>query len=597
MIDQNHNLTNSMVTLRERILNHLKFIYRELPEDQLQEHCNDLITCMDIKEERQNIARRENYWSQADIALITYGDSIKKHGENPLKTLKKFLDCYTNKLINIIHILPFFPWSSDDGFAVLDYTSVNEGLGNWCDIKAISSDYDLMSDLVINHCSSRSIWFTNFIKNTEPGKDYFFTANDSDDLSEVVRPRTSPLLKKVNTPEGAKNVWCTFGWDQVDFDFQNPEIIKQFVKIIKFYLDNGVRIFRLDAVAFLWKVPGTKCIGLPETHEIIRLLRTLVEQKRHDALLITETNIPNRENLSYFGNGNEAHCIYNFSLPPLLINTLLTGDCSYLKEWMMSMPPAQDGTSYLNFIASHDGIGLRPLEGLITPSEIKKLIDTMRQFGAEISHRSVSDQEAIPYEINISLFDALKGTVSGPDGFGINRFICAHAIMLGLEGIPAIYIHSLLGTKNDHKKVKDSGQFRAINRHQYDLEELETLIKDPSIHHGEILENLKQLIAIRRKQPAFHPNATQFTLHLSNSMFGFWRQSPDRSQSIFCVSNVTVNTHTLHLSSINLIQTDDWVDLISGQDICPNFGIVELAPLQTVWISNRSSSQDSYQTG
>ena len=454
-----------------------------------------------------------------------------------------------------------------------------------------------MSDLVINHCSSRSIWFTNFIKNTEPGKDYFFTANDSDDLSEVVRPRTSPLLKKVNTPEGAKNVWCTFGWDQVDFDFQNPEIIKQFVKIIKFYLDNGVRIFRLDAVAFLWKVPGTKCIGLPETHEIIRLLRTLVEQKRHDALLITETNIPNRENLSYFGNGNEAHCIYNFSLPPLLINTLLTGDCSYLKEWMMSMPPAQDGTSYLNFIASHDGIGLRPLEGLITPSEIKKLIDTMRQFGAEISHRSVSDQEAIPYEINISLFDALKGTVSGPDGFGINRFICAHAIMLGLEGIPAIYIHSLLGTKNDHKKVKDSGQFRAINRHQYDLEELEPLIKDPSIHHGEILENLKELIAIRRQQPAFHPNATQFTLHLSNSMFGFWRQSPDRSQSIFCVSNVTVNTHILHLSSINLIQTDDWVDLISGQDICPNFGIVELAPLQTVWISNKSSSQEFYQTG
>ena len=597
MTSQDSDSINSLATLKERISNHLRVIFHDLPADQLQEHCNDLIKCMDIEEERRNAANRQNYWGPADVALITYGDSIKKHGETPLKTLKKFLDSHTNGLTNIIHILPFFPWSSDDGFAVLDYASVNEGLGSWRDIQAISLDYDLMSDLVINHCSSRSMWFTNFLKNAEPGKDYFFTANDSDDLSDVVRPRTSPLLKKVSTLEGDKHVWCTFGWDQVDFDFRNPEVIKQFVKIIKFYLDNGVRIFRLDAVAFLWKIPGTKCIGLPQTHEIIRLLRTLVEHKREDALLITETNIPNRENLSYFGNGNEAHCIYNFSLPPLLIYTLVTGDCSYLKEWMMSMPPAQDGTAYLNFIASHDGIGLRPLEGLVTKSEIETLVETMQQFGAEISHRAVSGQEAIPYEINISLFDALKGTVSGPDSFGVSRFICAHSIMLGLEGIPAIYIHSLLGTTNDHKKVKDSGQFRAINRHQYDIEELETLIKDPDKHHGEILKSMKKLIAVRRQQPAFHPNATQFTLHLSTSVFGFWRQSPDRSQSIFCLSNVTLKTHTLQLSSINLIQTDHWVDLISGQDIPSNFGIIELAPLQTVWISNKASSHKPNQAG
>ena len=593
MTVQNSVVIDAMETLRNRILNHLQVIYRDLTQDQLEIHCDHLIKLMNIKKERLNTTTRKNHWNQSDIAIITYGDSIKNRGQAPLKTLKAFLDRYADGLLNIVHILPFFPWSSDDGFSVMDYTSVNESLGSWSDIKAISSDYDLMSDLVINHCSSRSVWFTNFLKNADPGREYFFTADKGDDLTQVVRPRTTPLLKKVSTSEGDKHVWCTFGEDQIDFNFKNPEVIKEFVKIIKLYLDNGVRIFRLDAVAFLWKVPGTVCAGLPETHEIIRLFRTLIEQCRENALLVTETNIPNRENLSYFGNGNEAHCIYNFSLPPLLINTLVTGDCAYLKQWMMSMPPAQEGTAYLNFIASHDGIGLRPLEGLITTSEIKTLINTMQHFGAEISYRAVLEQEAIPYEINISLFDALKGTISGPDSFGIQRFICAHAIMLGLEGIPAIYIHSLLGTKNDNKKVKDSGQVRAINRHQYDLTALERLIKDPSTHHGEILESLKKLIAIRRRQPAFHPNATQFTLHLSNSIFGFWRQSPDRRQSIFCLSNVTVNTQRLRSASINLIQTDSWVDLLTNQEISPNSRFIELAPLQTVWISNEPSFEES----
>ena len=275
MTVQNSVLMDAMERLRNRILNHLQVIYRDLTQDQLEIHCDHLIKSMNIKEERLNTTTRKNHWNQSDIAVITYGDSIKKRGQAPLKTLKAFLDRYADGLMNIVHILPFFPWSSDDGFSVMDYKSVNESLGSWNDIKAISSDYDLMSDLVINHCSSRSIWFTNFLKNADPGREYFFTADSGYDLTQVVRPRTTPLLKKVSTCQGDKHVWCTFGEDQIDFNFKNPEVIKEFVKIIKLYLDNGVRIFRLDAVAFLWKVPGTGCVGLPETHEIIRLFRTL----------------------------------------------------------------------------------------------------------------------------------------------------------------------------------------------------------------------------------------------------------------------------------------------------------------------------------
>jgi len=570
--------------LRDHVRHHLDAIYRDHPAAGGLE--DELLALMRLEDAPLNAAAPVNHWDQRDVIAIAYGDSILREGEKPLRTLRRFLDDHCEGLVSGLHILPFYPWSSDDGFAVIDYSSVNEALGDWSDIEMLGWHYDLMADLVINHCSSRSLWFENFQKDIDPGRDYFFVASPEDDLSEVVRPRTSPLLMEVETPRGTRHVWCTFSHDQVDLDFRNPEVLKQFVSIIRQYLDHGVRIFRLDAVAFLWKIPGTRCINLEETHEVVRLLRTLVEHARPDALLITETNVPSAENLSYFGNANEAHCIYNFSLPPLLVNTLITGDCSYLKQWMMSMPPAQNGTAYFNFIASHDGIGLRPAEGLLSDSELATLIATMRGFGGHVSCRRLGNGEEHPYEINISLFDALRGTMDGPDDRVVERFICAHAIMLGMEGIPGIYIHSLLGTTNDYRRVENTGQLRAINRHQWDWEELSRELGSGDSSHAVVLRRLKRLLAIRRRQAAFHPNATQFTLHLGTALFGFWRQSMDRRQSIFCISNVSCVEQPLSLAAVNLIGTDDWMDLVSGQVVEDRGGVVTLQPYQSVWITN-----------
>ncbi len=571
--------------LHTRVINHVTQIY---PEQDAEVLATSLIKTMGLDKEFNEPERHKNHWNEKDIAVITYANTFLRDDETPLHTLKKFLTEHLKETISIVHILPFFPFSSDDGFSVIDYTQVNDSHGDWDDIEEIAGEFKLMSDLVINHCSSRSRWFEQLKAGEEPGKDYFFQASPEDDLSEVVRPRTNPLLKEVTTLDGEVYVWCTFSHDQVDLDFANPDVLLEFVNIIRLYLERGVSVFRLDAIAFLWKELGTNCINLPETHEIVRLLRTLIEYHTNDAIIITETNIPNRENLSYFGNANEAHMVYNFPLPPLLLHTLLTGSSKHLKTWLMSMPPAMMGTTYFNFIASHDGIGLRPVEGLLDDEEIQSLVATMQSFGGYISWRALDNGDNKPYEINITLYDALKGTVeNGPDEWQQARFICAHTIMLALEGIPAFYINSLLATENDYEKFKNTNNNRAINRHNWELNYLDTLLAGDT-HHAQIFNELKRIVAIRKLQPAFHPNATQFTLQLGEAVCGIWRQNLNRDQSIFAISNVTDKEQIILLSDINLIVTDNWKDLMSDNEVTEDQTELVLQPYQSVWLSNKS---------
>jgi len=570
--------------LKTRVIDHLTKIYPDINQENI---CDEIIQLMNFNNVIHKVKNHSNLWSENDIVAITYGDSIKKNNELPLETLHHFIHNYLENITSTIHILPFNPFSSDDGFSVINYSEVNQSLGEWKHINKIAKDFSLMADLVINHCSSRSLWFDNYKQGKHPGADYFIDVPADTDTSQVVRPRTSPLLRETETLDGTKHVWCTFSHDQVDLNFANPKVLLEFIKIIKLYLDNGVSLFRLDAVAFLWKKTGTPCINLIETHEIIRLLRLLIEHNNPKAIIITETNIPNKENLSYFGNANEAHLIYNFSLPPLILYTMLSGKSDLLKQWMMSMPPAQNGTSYFNFIATHDGIGLRPVEGILSDETVDEIAMLMKKFGGDISWRTMSDQSHRPYELNISLIDAMKGTFKGVDNYQINRFVTAHAIMLALEGIPAFYIHSLFATPNDHQKMQLSSNKRAINRHNWDYNDLTDLLQIESSIQHKVFTKLKSIMRIRKTQKAFHPNATQFTLHFEQSLFAFWRQSQDRSQSIFCIYNVTDSTQSFALSDVNLIELDNWRDLMTGHEYNDPREDVILAPYDFVWISNK----------
>lgn len=581
----NPSLHPETLRLRQRVSLHLEEIYRDKATPELAERIL-AVSGLGSKPPQQVANARK--WDETDVVTITYGDTLRNGGVRPLSVLLRFLNQELKGVVSGVHILPFSPYSSDDGFSVIDYDAVNPELGTWDDIEAIASDYKLMADLVVNHCSSQSLWFRNYLKGEDPGADYFIEESPETDLSRVVRPRSTPLLTKVDTVNGEKHVWCTFSADQVDLNFANPEVLCEMIRILRDYIGKGVRFFRLDAVAFVWKEPGTSCVHRPQTHEIIKLLRLVIENLEPTAVVITETNVPNRENLSYFGNDNEAHVIYNFSLPPLLINALLTGSSKYLKSWMMTMPPARQGRAYLNFIASHDGIGVRPAEGLLSGAEQENLLNALESFGGHISMRRMPDGLDKPYEVNISLFDAFKGTIKGgPDDWQVERFLCAHTVLLALEGIPAIYIHSLLATENDHDLVAETGRSRSINRHRWNISDLNDALNDPAKHHRRVFDELKRLIRIRAAQQAFHPNATQYTLHFSDAIFGFWRESIKRDQSVFALHNITDQPQTLPLVELNLIGTESWRDLLTGTRLDDLEQVLTLEPYQCLWLSNR----------
>ncbi|WP_171125692.1 MULTISPECIES: sugar phosphorylase [unclassified Ruegeria] len=579
-------MTSDNTSFSRRLIDLLVQIYPDHDQSELARQVSDAFWPSNTHRRKQGRKPGNKLWSENDSVLITYGNSIEDQAHKPLDLLHDFLVRHLTGVVNGVHILPFFPFTSDDGFAVSDYYSVSTQLGDWTDITRIADDFHLMSDLVLNHVSSQGAWFTNYLQGKSPHDRFFFEASPEDDLSEVVRPRTTPLLRQVDTSEGEKYVWCTFSHDQVDLDFSNPEVLVEMLRIIRLHIDKGVRILRLDAVAFIWKEIGTNCIHLPQAHAIVQLLRLLCDYATETLVLLTETNVPRTENLSYFGNRNEAHAVYNFPLPPLILHAMQSGTAQYLSEWQAAMPPAQLGCAYLNFTASHDGIGMRPAEGLLPPDEKERMIDTVRRIGGLVSMRALPDGREEPYELNCGYFEAMAETFQGPDQYHLARFICSQTIVMSLEGIPAFYIHSLLATPNDHEAVARRGMNRAINRHRWHYPDLLARLADPGSNQALVLSELSKRLRLRAQQAAFHPNATQFTLRLDDRVFGIWRQSLDRSQSIFALHNVSAELVHVSPAEINMIAEETWTDALTGEILATNGPDIVLAPYQCRWITN-----------
>lgn len=508
--------------------------------------------------------------------LITYADVVQRPAEPPLRTLHAFLRERLGHALAAVHVLPFYPQSSDDGFSVVDYRSVDRTLGQWADIEVLGEDYALMFDVVLNHVSRKSLWFANYLADADPGRGYFIEMAPDTDLRQVVRPRSTPLLTEVPTPRGIRHLWTTFSEDQIDLNFANPAVLAEFIDIIFGYVAAGARLLRLDAVAFLWKEPGTPCIHLPQTHAVIKFLRRLLGTYAPGVSLVTETNVPHHENISYLTDGDEAHVAYQFALPPLVLHTLLTGNANRLRDWAQSLPELPRGCHFLNFTASHDGVGLRAVESLLAPPEIQSLVDTAHRRGGFVSTRAGSDGLHHPYELNVSYFDMLGGT-SDPRAH-VARFVCSQAIALALRGLPALYFHSLTATGNDLAGVEQSGQFRRINRRKWDAAELESRLDNATSTHAQVFSALRALLEIRAGQAAFHPGGGQRILDLGDKFFALTRSAPDGASRVTCISNITDRPRSLDSTAL---PTHARHDLISGRRLGAS---IELSPYQTVWL-------------
>ena len=569
----------------EKLKRHFEIIYGEDKVDNCIERTRELIQRYRL--EQGDEVSYHNVWTHKDAILITYGDMIQPGPGEAVSKLKKqhrFLREKLKDVISAIHILPFFPSSSDDGFSVIDYRRVDERLGVWRDIEAMSKNFRLMGDLVMNHASRYSEWFEHYLNNEGRYKNFFIEMDPSTDLSNVTRPRSTPLLTPVHTREESKYVWTTFSDDQIDVNFSNPDVLFEYLDIFFFYLSKGLSVIRLDAVAFIWKELGTSCIHLKETHEIVKMMRTLIDCFNPEATIITETNVPHKENISYFGDGDETHMVYQFSLPPLLLHAILTENSHYLTEWVESLSKLPENCTYFNFTSSHDGIGVRPLEGLVPDDEFAKLIQGIEKKGGYISEKKNPDGSLSPYELNITYFDAFS-SLNGSQSLQEKRYMCSQIISFSLKGVPGIYFHNFTATRNNQVGVSITGRYRTINRKKWYYDELTGELSDPDTTTNRIFNRMKAVLQIRKKHPAFHPFGSQKVFHIDNDIFCLLRWDPEEKERILVIANLTSHYRKVSLKdeSIPVKNNRDYDDILSG-DRCIENGVAELSAFQVIWV-------------
>ncbi len=523
---------------------------------------------------------RKDLFSEKDIILICYGDTLYRSGEIPLRTLHAFAEKYLRDVVSTIHFLPFFPYSSDDGFSVMDYATVRNDLGTWEDIQAIGRDFKLMFDLVLNHVSAKSEWFKKYLQESKGFNHLAIEIDPGVDLSRVVRPRSLPLLTEFTKNSGEiVNLWTTFSSDQVDLNFNDPDVLALMIKTLLLYVEKGASVIRLDAIAYLWKEIGTPCIHLDQTHEMVKLFRAILDHVSPETLLITETNVPHKENISYFGDGHdEAQMVYNFTLPPLLLYTIAKEDATQLTQWARSLGNFSKTNAFFNFTASHDGIGVRPLEGILPSEIVAELAGFVMKNGGRVSYKKNADGSESPYELNITYVDALSRKTPDGDSRLASRFLASQAIQFVFPGVPASYIHSILGSRNWKEGVMKTGRARSINREMLDADCVLGQIRDPGSFRSKIFYPTIEMMKTRREQRAFHPNAAFEVLDLDPRIFGLIRIAGN--QRIYAITNISSEPVCISLSKTGAPLKMQ--DLISGRRY-PSRALA-LSPYQYLWL-------------
>lgn len=505
------------------------------------------------------------------VILIAYPDQFYGK-EDKLVLFGRFAERYLDGVFDTVHFLPFCPYSSDDGFSVIDYKRLNDGLGSWEDLRRLSGSFTLMYDFVCNHVSSRNDWFLKCLAGDEIYENYFIEMDPEENLSAVTRPRTTPLLTKFSTVNGERYYWTTFSADQIDLNYHNPAVFLEAADIFLTYLEQGGTWIRLDAIGFLWKEPGTSCMHHKNTHKIVKLFRSIMDEVCPDGRIVTETNVGHADNVKYFGNGyDESHMVYQFPLPMLVLYSFYKKEASVLSGWASRLSLPSDKTSFFNFLASHDGIGVNPIRDIVPEEEIDDLIVHLQEkAGALVSYKENADGSKSVYEVNVSYFSALKEDYDFETAKC--RYLNAHGVLLGMKGDAAIYINSYLGVENDMESVSKTGMNRSINRKKIVYETLVKELEKKESQNAQIRKALEKLIRIRKNCDAFDTQAEQVVLKEQKELFSYLRIG--KTETVLCLHNFS--DKEIKRSGVN------GMDLMTGKNVTDS---VAIGPFDFRWIT------------
>jgi sucrose phosphorylase len=588
---------------RKRMSSRLKFLYGEEQARSYMPELERILKVHYAHKPQEIIDREKDFipeerFSEKDMVMITYGDLLKGEKHSPLASLAYFLNRPLKEFINTIHILPFFPYSSDRGFSITEFKSVDPNLGTWQDIYEIGKDFKLLFDGVLNHASAESEGFQEFLNGHPRFKDVVVSYPSPDALtpeqrSMIRRPRTSDVLTKFHSINGPVYVWTTFSPDQIDLNYHNPRVLINVISVLLLYVRHGADIIRLDAITYLWEELGTECASLEQTHEIIKLFRDVLDVVAPQVALLTETNVPHDENVSYFGNGDdEAQMVYNFALPPLVLHAFYTEDTTVLSSWANTLEYPSKTTTFFNILDSHDGVGLQGVKGILSKEEIEAMIQKATEgHNAFVSYKTGKDGTDEPYEINTTWFGALNSADSSEElSFQVKRFVASRCIALVLKGVPAIYFHGMIGTGNDPAVVEKTGQKRNINRTVIDERDLDEALENPESKLSYIRQQLRPFAYVRVRERTFHPNGKQQVLMISSSVFSVLRISPDERECILTLTNVTGNVVDLKIDTSKLgNENKAWYDLINEKEHATKNKLLSLTlqPYDVIWLKAR----------
>ena len=571
------------------------------------------------KSDQQRELNPSWFRSQEITGMMLYVDRFNKN----LNGLLDRVDYFKELGINFLHLMPLLESpkvKNDGGYAVSDYRKIDSRFGSNQDFKKVTKalrdkDTLVMLDFVVNHTSDEHAWAKQAKAGDKDFQDYYYAVEDRSTayMYERSMPEVFPETSPGNftfDKEMQRWVMTVFNSYQWDLNYTNPYVLVEMIDNI-FYLANmGVDVFRMDAVAFVWKQIGTDCQNLPQAHLIHQLFKLCAQVTAPGVAFLAEAIVAPTEVVKYFGDSevwsNEHDMAYNATLMALLWNSIATRSTRVMQAGLRDIPEKPQGTTWLNYARCHDDIGMAFEDRHIQESGFEP--GPHRQFLTKFLTGDFHDSFAkgMPFMYNPKTGDArISGSMASLSGLeksitegnklgirrAIDRINLLHSIVLSYGGIPVIYSGDEIATLNDYSFLTDASKSddnRWMHRAAMHWPRAEKRSKK-NTPEEKVFSMLKQMIKVRRSVVEFADENNTQLIEVSNEhIFAFQRTSEGKSTLVianFKDSDQEIYPHLVFPQT--QVNPFKMVDRISGKAVKTSEGKLNLKPYQFYWLTNK----------